>query len=421
VNSSATDKRKIINDPVHGFIKIPSAFIYEIIEHPFFQRLRRIRQLGLTSYVYPGAMHTRFQHALGAAHLMGMAIQNIRLKGLEITDDEAEAATIAILLHDIGHGPFSHALEQSIIENFNHEDISTILMDKLNREFNGKLDLALRIFNNNYHKKFLHQLVSSQLDMDRLDYLKRDSFYTGVSEGIIGSDRIIKMLNVVDDNLVVEAKGIYSIENFLIARRLMFWQVYLHKTVLAAENLVAKVLHRAKYIACNDKKLFAANGLRYFFRNNITKKNLYLKRDDIIANFVNLDDNDIIVSIKVWINHTDKVLSTLSRNVINRKLPKVIIQEQPFKKSYLDDIIRQAANITGWDIEDVNYIVFTGSISNKAYSELDDKIKILYKSGETKDIVDASDIFNVSVLSKIVKKYFLCYPDFISENIKMGD
>ncbi len=421
MNSSATDKRKIINDPVHGFIKIPSAFIYEIIEHPFFQRLRRIRQLGLTSYVYPGAMHTRFQHALGAAHLMGMAIQNIRLKGLEITDDEAEAATIAILLHDIGHGPFSHALEQSIIENFNHEDISTILMDKLNREFNGKLDLALRIFNNNYHKKFLHQLVSSQLDMDRLDYLKRDSFYTGVSEGIIGSDRIIKMLNVVDDNLVVEAKGIYSIENFLIARRLMFWQVYLHKTVLAAENLVAKVLHRAKYIACNDKKLFAANGLRYFFRNNITKKNLYLKRDDIIANFVNLDDNDIIVSIKVWINHTDKVLSTLSRNVINRKLPKVIIQEQPFKKSYLDDIIRQAANITGWDIEDVNYIVFTGSISNKAYSELDDKIKILYKSGETKDIVDASDIFNVSVLSKIVKKYFLCYPDFISENIKMGD
>jgi HD superfamily phosphohydrolase len=421
VNSSATDKRKIINDPVHGFIKIPSAFIYEIIEHPFFQRLRRIRQLGLTSYVYPGAMHTRFQHALGAAHLMDMAIQNIRLKGLEITDDEAEAATIAILLHDIGHGPFSHALEQSIIENFNHEDISTILMDKLNREFNGKLDLALRIFNNNYHKKFLHQLVSSQLDMDRLDYLKRDSFYTGVSEGIIGSDRIIKMLNVVDDNLVVEAKGIYSIENFLIARRLMFWQVYLHKTVLAAENLVAKVLHRAKYVACNDKKLFAANGLRYFFRNNITKKNLYLKRDDIIANFVNLDDNDIIVSIKVWINHTDKVLSTLSRNVINRKLPKVIIQEQPFKKSYLDDIIRQAANITGWDIEDVNYIVFTGSISNKAYSELDDKIKILYKSGETKDIVDASDIFNVSVLSKIVKKYFLCYPDFISENIKMGD
>ncbi len=421
MNSSAADKRKIINDPVHGFIKIPSAFIYEIIEHPFFQRLRRIRQLGLTSYVYPGAMHTRFQHALGAAHLMGMAIQNIRLKGLEITDEEAEAATIAILLHDIGHGPFSHALEQSIIENFNHEDISTILMDKLNREFNGKLDLALRIFNNHYHKKFLHQLVSSQLDMDRLDYLKRDSFYTGVSEGIIGSDRIIKMLNVVDDNLVVEAKGIYSIENFLIARRLMFWQVYLHKTVLAAENLVVKVLHRAKYVACNDKKLFAANGLRYFFRNDITKKNFYLKRDDIIANFVNLDDNDIIVSIKAWINHTDKVLSTLSGNLINRKLPKVIIQEQPFKKSYLDDISRQAANTTGWDIKDIIYIVFTGSISNKAYSELDDKIKILYKSGETKDIVDASDIFNVSVLSKIVKKYFLCYPDFISENIKMGD
>lgn len=414
MNSSPADKRKIINDPVHGFIKIPSAFIYEIIEHPYFQRLRRIRQLGLTSYVYPGAMHTRFQHALGAAHLMGMAIQSIRLKGLEITDKEAEAATIAILLHDIGHGPFSHALEESIIENFNHEDISKLLMDKLNEEFQGKLDLALRIFNNKYHKKFLHQLVSSQLDMDRLDYLKRDSFYTGVSEGVIGSDRIIKMLNVVDDKLVVEAKGIYSIENFLIARRLMFWQVYLHKTVLAAENLVAKALHRAKYVARNDKELFAANGLGYFFRNNITKKNLYRKRDDIAANFVNLDDNDIIASVKVWINHPDRVLATLSGNLINRKLPKVIIQDQPFKKSYLDSMFEKSAKITNWATEDINYIVFTGSISNKAYSELDDKIKILYKSGETKEIVDASDIFNVSVLSKIVKKYFLCYPEEIN-------
>ena len=417
MNFSSADKRKIINDPVHGFIKIPSAFIYDIIDHPFFQRLRRIRQLGLTSYVYPGAMHTRFQHALGAAHLMGMAIQNIQLKGLEITDEEAEAATIAVLLHDIGHGPFSHALEQSIIENFNHEDISALLMDKLNQEFKGKLDLALRIFNNNYHKKFLHQLVSSQLDMDRLDYLKRDSFYTGVSEGVIGSDRIIKMLDVVDDNLVVEAKGIYSIENFLIARRLMFWQVYLHKTVLAAENLVVKVLHRAKFIAYKDKRLFAANGLRYFLRNDITRKNLYRKKDDIISNFVNLDDDDIIVSVKEWINHPDKVLSTLSNNLINRKLPKVLIQEQPFKKDYLDNIIKQSAKITSWDIEDIDYIVFTGSISNKAYSELDDKIKILYKSGEIKDIVDASDIFNVSVLSKIVKKYFLCYPGFISEGV----
>ncbi len=415
VNYSDADKRKIINDPVHGFIKIPSAFIYEIIEHPFFQRLRRIRQLGLTSYVYPGAMHTRFQHALGTAHLMGMAIQNIRLKGLEITDEEAEAATIAILLHDIGHGPFSHALEQSIIENFNHEDISELLMDELNHKFNGRLDLALRIFNNKYHKKFLHQLVSSQLDMDRLDYLKRDSFYTGVSEGVIGSDRIIKMLNVVEDNLVVEAKGIYSIENFLVARRLMFWQVYLHKTVLAAENLVSKILHRAKQVARNDKNFFAANGLNYFFRNDITRDNLFRKRDDIIANFVNLDDNDIIASVKVWINHQDKVLSTLSGNLINRKLPKIIIREQPFERNYLDEMTRQAAKITGWNIEDTGYIVFTGSISNKAYSEMDDKIKILYKSGETKEIVDASDIFNVSVLSKIVKKYFLCYPDFMSE------
>lgn len=410
---SPVNKRKIINDPVHGFIKIPSTFIYDIIEHPIFQRLRRIKQLGLTSYVYPGATHSRFQHALGAAHLMGMAIQNIRLKGLKITEKEAEAATIAILLHDIGHGPFSHALEQSIIENFSHEDISTLLMDKLNEKFEGKLDLALKIFNNKYNKKFLHQLVSSQLDMDRLDYLKRDSFYTGVSEGVIGSDRIIKMLNVVDDNLVVEAKGIYSIENFLIARRLMFWQVYLHKTVLAAENLVAKVLQRAKYVAGHDNNLFAVNGLKYFFKNNITSKNLNRKKEDIISNFVNLDDNDIITSVKVWINHPDKVLSTLSNNLINRKLPKIIIQDQPFKKNYLDSKIKEAMKIHNWNNEDIGYYIFTGSISNKAYSELDDKIKILYNTGETKDIVDASDIFNVTVLSKIVKKYFLCYPDFL--------
>ncbi len=410
---SPANKRKIINDPVHGFIKIPSAFIYDIIEHPYFQRLRRIKQLGLTSYVYPGATHTRFQHALGAAHLMGMAIQNIRLKGLEVTDAESEAATIAILLHDIGHGPFSHALEQSIIDNFTHEDISALLMNRLNEEFGGRLDLALRIFNNKYHKRFLHQLVSSQLDMDRLDYLKRDSFYTGVSEGVIGSDRIIKMLNVVGDNLVVEAKGIYSIESFLIARRLMFWQVYLHKTVLAAENLIAKVLQRAKYVASGDKKLFAINGLRYFFENNISRDNLGPKQNEIIGNFVNLDDNDIIASVKVWINHPDKVLSTLSGNLINRKLPKIIIQDQPFKKDYLDNLIKKSVKTHKWHPKDIDYYIFTGSISNKAYSELDDKIKILYNTGETKDIVDASDIFNVSVLSKIVKKYFLCFPDFI--------
>ncbi|UCH15560.1 MAG: HD domain-containing protein [Bacteroidales bacterium] len=404
------NKRKIINDPVHGFIKIPSTFIYDIIEHPAFQRLRRIKQLGLTSYVYPGATHSRFQHALGAAHLMGMAIQNIRLKGLKITEKEAEAATIAILLHDIGHGPFSHALEQSIIENFSHEDVSRLLMDKLNEEFKGKLDLALKIFSNKYHKKFLHQLVSSQLDMDRLDYLKRDSFYTGVSEGVIGSDRIIKMLNVVDDNLVVEAKGIYSIEDFLIARRLMFWQVYLHKTVLAAENLVARVLQRAKYVAGHDNNLFAVNGLKYFFKNNITRKNLYSKKEDIISNFVNLDDNDIITSTKVWINHPDKVLSILSDNLINRKLPKIIMQDQPFAKNVIDRKIKESIRTHNWNDEDIGYFIFTGSISNKAYSELDDKIKILYNTGETRDIVDASDIFNVSVLSKIVKKYFLCYP-----------
>jgi HD superfamily phosphohydrolase len=281
VNSESADKRKIINDPIHGFIMIPSHFIYEIIEHPFFQRLRRIKQLGLTSYVYPGATHSRFQHALGAAHLMGQAIQNIRLKGLVVTDEEAEAATIAILLHDIGHGPFSHALEHSIINNVTHEDVSAMLMHRLNEEFNGKLDTAIRIFNNKYNKRFLHQLVSSQLDMDRMDYLSRDSFYTGVTEGVIGSDRIIKMLNVVNDNLVVEAKGIYSIEKFLIARRLMFWQVYFHKTVLAAENLVVKILQKAKNVAGHDPGLFAVNGLKFFFRNNISKNNIMQKKDEL--------------------------------------------------------------------------------------------------------------------------------------------
>jgi HD superfamily phosphohydrolase len=413
VKYSPANKRKIINDPVHGFIKIPSAFIYDIIEHPFFQRLRRIKQLGLTSYVYPGATHTRFQHALGAAHLMGMAIQNIRMKGLKITEEESEAATIAILLHDIGHGPFSHALEQSIIENFTHEDMSALLMDKLNKQYGGKLDMALSIFNNKYHKKFLHQLVSSQLDMDRLDYLRRDSFYTGVSEGVIGSDRIIKMLNVIDDSLVVEAKGIYSIENFLIARRLMFWQVYLHKTVLAAEHLVAQVLRRAKYVASFDNDLFAVNGLKYFLQNNVTRNNLNQEKNDMLNSFVNLDDNDIMTSVKVWINHRDKVLSTLSGNLINRKLPKILIQDHPFGKDYLDKLISQSVRVCKCNPEDVDYYIFTGSISNKAYSELDDKIKILYNTGETKDIVDASDIFNVSVLSKIVKKYFLCFPDFV--------
>ncbi len=411
MDSKPADKRKIINDPVHGFIKLPSAFIYDIIEHPYFQRLRRIKQLGLTSYVYPGATHSRFQHALGAAYLMDQAIQNIRLKGLEITEAEAEAATIAILLHDIGHGPFSHALEHSIIDNVTHEDVSALLINKLNEEYNGRLDLAIKIFNNKYHKRFLHQLVSSQLDMDRMDYLKRDSFFTGVSEGVIGSDRIIKMLNVVNDNLVIEAKGIYSIEKFLIARRLMFWQVYFHKAVLAAENLVVKVLQRAKEITGQDPGLTAINGLRFFFQNNISRENFLQRKDEIIINFVNLDDNDIISSMKEWINYPDKVLSKLSENLINRKLPKILIREKAFDKDYINNIVEQSIKIYDWPADSIDYLVFTGSISSSAYSKYDDKIKILYNSGEIKDIVDASDIFNVSVLSKIEKKYFLCYPD----------
>jgi hypothetical protein len=414
--STNINKRKIINDPVHGFIIVPTDFIFDLLEHPYIQRLRRIKQLGLTSFVYPGATHTRFQHALGAVHLMGLAIDNIRQKGTDITDEEAEAASAAILLHDIGHGPFSHALEQSIIPDLTHEDLSVLLMNNLNDEYGGKLDLALSIFNNSYPKRFLHQLVSGQLDMDRMDYLMRDSFYAGVAEGTIGTERIIKMLNVMDDQLVVEAKGIYSIEKFLIARRLMYWQVYFHKTVIAAENLLLQLLRRAKTMAATDKDLYATISLGYFLKNSIRREDLQNGKSEILDHFTNLDDDDIMVSAKSWSQHRDPVLSLLSRNLIRRILPRVRISDVPFDEQRMKELKEAAAQKFLLPGEESNYLVFSGLITNKAYSDQSDTIKILYNTGEMKDLSEASDIFHLQNLMETKKKYFLCYPKVLGFN-----
>jgi len=414
--SSNINKRKIINDPVHGFIIIPTDFIFDLLEHPYLQRLRRIKQLGLTSFVYPGATHTRFQHALGAVYLMGLAVENIRQKGTTITDEEAEAATAAILLHDIGHGPFSHALEDSIIAGLTHEDLSVLLMNNLNDEFDGKLDLALDIFNNKYPKKFLHQLVSGQLDMDRMDYLMRDSFYAGVAEGTIGTERIIKMLNVIDDQLVVEAKGIYSIEKFLIARRLMYWQVYFHKTVIAAENLLVQLLRRAKEIAGADSSLYATDSLSYFLKNNIHREDLETRKSEILNYFTNLDDDDIMVSAKSWSAHRDALLSNLSRNLIRRILPRVKISDVPFDESRLAVLREAVCKQYNLPESESNYLVFAGLIANKAYSDKTDTIKIIYNTGEMQDLSEASDIFHLQNLMETKKKYFLCYPKDLGLN-----
>jgi len=414
--SPIINKRKIINDPVHGFIIIPSDFIFDILEHPYMQRLRRIKQLGLTSFVYPGATHTRFQHALGALYLMGQAIENIRQKGTLITEEEAEAAAAAILLHDIGHGPFSHALEESIISSLTHEDLSLMMMNKLNDEVGGKLDMALAIFNNKHPKKFLHQLVSGQLDMDRMDYLMRDSFYAGVAEGTIGTERIIKMLNVVDGQLVVEAKGIYSIEKFLIARRLMYWQVYFHKTVIAAENLLLQLLRRAKEIAVTGRSLYATESLGYFLNHTITPGNLETCKTEVLNYFTNLDDDDIMVSAKSWTAHPDPLLSLLSRNLVRRKLPRVKISEMTFDDSRLAALRDAAARQYNLMKDESNYLVFTGLIANKAYSDKTDTIKIIYNTGEMKDFSEASEIFHLQNLMETNKKYFLCYPKDLGLN-----
>ena len=406
-------KAKILNDPVYGFITIPSGLIFEIIGSACFQRLRRIRQLGLTFMVYPGANHTRLQHALGAMHLLGEAIEIIRSKDHEITEKEAESAKIAILLHDIGHGPFSHTLEYNIIDGITHEGISLLFMKKLNKKYNGALDTAINIFTNKYHKKYLHQLVSGQLDTDRLDYLNRDSFFTGVSEGVIGSDRIIKMLDIVDDELVVEEKGIYSIEKFLIARRLMYWQVYLHKTVLSSEQLLINIMKRAKELVKRGEQIFAPDYLLFFLKNDINIKNASEEEiEKILDNFILLDDSDILSSIKSWINSEDRILSELSNMLINRKLFKVEMQKNAFKKEYINEKMQFAKEKHSLSDDEVKYFVVNGELSNNTYSYNNENINIKLKTGEIVDIIDVSDILNMSALSKKDKKHYLCYPKF---------
>ena len=408
------NKRKIINDPVHGFFKIPTDLIYDLLEHPVLQRLRRIKQLGLTDYVYPGACHSRFQHTIGALFLMVEVVEHLRNKNIEITGEEEEAVYIAILLHDIGHGPFSHALEESLIRGINHEDISLLLMQKLNEEFNGALNCAIEIFQNKYKKQFLHQLVSSQLDMDRLDYLKRDSFYTGVTEGVIGTERIIKMLNVFDDQLVVEAKGIYSIEKFLVARRIMYWQVYFHKTVIASENLLVNILRRAKYLSRNGKQIFATAPLKFFLEADIDK-NIFLNQPfEVLNHFLSLDDSDIYVSAKEWLKSDDVLLSLLSNSLLNRELPTIMLKGEEFSDKEIHSLIKKTSEFYKISAEDAQYLVSTGEIKNNAYTSKFDTIKIQKKDGTICDIAEASDVLNISYLYKTIKKYFVCYPKIVA-------
>ncbi|MBN1990614.1 MAG: HD domain-containing protein [Bacteroidales bacterium] len=416
-----TNKKKIVNDPVHGFINIQHPLVFDLIEHPFFQRLRNIRQLGLTYLVYPGANHTRFQHALGAVHLMTSAITVLRSKGHHITDQEAEAATVAILLHDIGHGPFSHSLEYSIAHNVNHETISRSFMAELNKQMDGKLTLAISVFEDTYHKRFLHQLVSSQLDMDRLDYLRRDSFFSGVTEGTIGSERIIKMLDTKNDELVVEAKGIYSIEKFLIARRLMYWQVYLHKTVVVADQMLIRLMQRARELAQSNHPLFGTPSLLYFLSQNVTEADFFAKEGEsatpeALLHFANIDDNDIMVAVKQWVTNSDPVLSALAKMLINRRLLKIEYRNAAFDATRIEHIKSEVAKHNPSIAKHVDYFVYSDSVSNNAYCSSDESIKILYNNGELVEITEASDMLNTQVLSKEVKKYFFCYPKELRVN-----
>ena len=409
-----TNKRKIINDPVYGFISIPGDFIFDLIEHPWFQRLRNIRQLGLTSFVYPGATHTRFQHAIGALHLMEQAMQTLTDKNVKISGEEKEATLIAILLHDSGHGPFSHALEDSIIPGISHEEISMLLMNKLNEVFNGKLTLAIEIFMDKYKRKFLHELIAGQVDMDRLDYLRRDSFFTGVIEGSVGSDRIIRMLNVVNDRLVIDEKGIYSLEKFIIARRLMYWQVYMHKTVISAESLLVNILKRAKELATSGIDLYATPALRFFLYNDLGKPDIdgrgVFTPGQIALNFTRLDDSDILVSIKYWAEHSDKILSNLSGRLITRNLLAVELQNEPFNEKRVTDLRSAITVKLGITPDQTKYFIFTGNVSNLAYAPDSPDIKILNKSGVIKDFTDVSDMFDHRFLSERIIKYFLCFP-----------
>ncbi len=407
------NKRKIINDPIYGFVSIPSDLIYDLINHKYFQRLRRIKQLGLTNLVYPGALHTRFHHAIGAMHLMHEALLTLKQKGVVITEEEEQATLCAILLHDIGHGPFSHALEHSIVRGVSHEDISSLLMEALNREFKGKLSLAIKIFNDGYKKRFLHQLVSSQLDMDRLDYLKRDSFFTGVSEGVISSDRIIKMLDVVNNNLVVEVKGIYSVEKFLIARRLMYWQVYLHKTVLSAETLLVNILKRAKELSAEGKDLFATPTFKKFLQNDYSKKDFM--NPDVLNAFARLDDTDISASIKGWTESNDRILNILCNKLIDRKLFRTELQNTPILTAHKNKMIERGMKKFKVNRKESSYFVYGASVNNSAYLASKFSINILMSDGSLKDVAEASDQLNLQKLSQTVTKYYLCYPKELEE------
>lgn len=402
---------KIINDPVFGFIKIPKGLLLEIIKHPLMQRLTRIKQLGMASVVYPGAQHTRFQHSIGAFHLMSEAITSLTQKGIFIFDSESEAILAAILMHDIGHGPFSHVLENTLIKDISHEQISLMMMEQINQDLNGRLNLAIKIFNDDYPKKFLHDLISSQLDMDRLDYLCRDTFFTGVTEGNIGSSRIIKMLNVVNDNLVIESKGIYSIENYLITRRLMYWQVYLHKTAVACEKVLVNALLRAKQLTREGKEVFASPALKYFLTNNIDA-NAFYSSPEPLAFYKELDDSDIWCVLKVWQHHEDRILSILASDMINRNIFKVEIKDEPYTEEELAVIKERLSKQFEINPEDTHYLMDVSEIQKYMYDTNGDHISILYKDGSLKDISDASEILNVAMLSKKNCKYYLCYQRF---------
>ncbi|MFL2565627.1 MAG: HD domain-containing protein [Parvicellaceae bacterium] len=401
---------KILNDPVYGFITLNKGILLNIVDHPYFQRLGRIKQLGLTYLVYPGAHHTRFHHAIGAAHLMEQAVQTLKDNGILISNDEKKAVILAILLHDIGHGPFSHALENSFVTGISHEEISKFFMNSLNHAFGGDLALAIEIFEDKYPKRFLHDLVSSQLDMDRLDYLKRDSFFTGVSEGVVSNQRIIKMFSVVNDEIVIKEKGIYSIEKFIVARRLMYWQVYLHKTVLSAEFLLAKILERARELLNSGSNLFTVPTLKYFLTKSITNDNI--SQVEFLNNFSKIDDYDVLTCIKVWTEDSDKVISKLSEMLVNRNLLKVKISTNKFSDEEMEKTLNFNQKTLGFNNEEMQYFVFQKEMENNAYDPRKDKIKILFNDGSLKDITEASDNLNISALSKAVKKYYLFAPNF---------
>ena len=408
-STETINKKKNINDPVYGFIRIPEEFLFDVMEHPWFQRLRRIKQLGVTDYVYPSATHTRFQHALGCLHLMKMVMEVLRGKGIDITREEEHGAWLAILLHDIGHGPYSHTLEKSIVTGITHEEISLLFLQRLNLHFDGLLDTAIRIFTGSWPKKFLHQLVSSQLDMDRLDYLSRDSFFTGVAEGVINTDRIIHMLTVVDDELVVEEKGIYSIEKFILARRLMYWQVYLHKAVLSADFMLTSILGRARYLGENGTDLFATPALYRFLKNPVRGKEVFCSMD-CLQDFSRLDDLDIFSAVKVWMEHQDPILSELCRRFVNRRLFRAEIRNRPFEREYIESISRATARKFGLQPEDTAYFMTEEIIINNAYDPRVDRIRIRTREGELADVAEASEQLNISILSSPTLKYLLCYP-----------